>query len=243
MNAPLILREEAVFAGADTLASLHAAALTGDKRQKARAGVSVPKRATVRCAVRRAVQAAGRRGNVSDLGPVRLERKNGSFVLKAADGRTGERGFSLLIKSAGLYTINGKVLGLGKNTELCIRAGVPAGAPDGEDSLAGDSPAAKFSARFLARFPLVLRNHAPGDRVFKGGRGRRFSDILDSGARSGYTGVITACDADGPAAFIGVGRDVTAVRRDSPVADAHASNLTFFEVSIKYHSAKKAVRR
>lgn len=252
MNAPLILREEAVFAGADTLAARFAAGEGSGKKERTSAVfVPVPKRNAVRRAVRSL--------HACDLGPVRLERKNGFIVLKAARKRPAERGFSLLIKEAGVYTINGGVLGLGKNTELRIRsveaadagvsragagtAGAPSEAPRGECACAGgknvvsppDSP-----LRFSARFPLVLRNHSSGDCILKGGRKRRFSDILDSAVRSGYTGVITACDADGPAAFIGVGRNLTAVRRDVPAADARGSASSFFEVSMNYCCARNA---
>jgi len=141
-----------------------------------------------RAAVRRAV-APDKSGHVKaqDLGKVRLESRNGYIFLLKAREMAGEHGFSMLIKEPGFYTIKGSVLGSGK-LDLLVHA---------------------FS------FPLVFRNHAKGDCIIKGGHKRRFSDILERETRSRYTGVITVCDADGPAAFICLGSDLLVIFRDS----------------------------
>ena len=179
LNAPPILREEAVFTGVDLLAKM---ASKGRGRKLGR----VPRRLAVRQAV------LG--GAVGDLGPVRLERRDGFVTLRPVTRRTGERGFSLLIKEAGLYTLKAKVSGLKK--DLSINVGV---LPDQEKPFSG--------AVFSAGLPLVFRNHFKGDCITKGGHKRRFSDMLNSEARSGHTEVITVCDAEGPVAFIATGSD------------------------------------
>jgi tRNA(Ile)-lysidine synthase len=206
-NSPPILREEAVFNGADMLLAIN-------KNGKP---CHVPKRASLR----RAVEG----GSAEDLGPVRLERKDGFIVLKPAPKRRTERGFSLLIKEAGLYTLKGKVSGLGK--DLLINAG----------SSAPPAGTAGFSAGktigFPALFPVVFRNYMKGDSIFKGGRERRFCDILDLRRvdklpRSVYTRVITASDKEGPVAFIAIGEDLTVISREEQETDC-----TFFGVSLK----------
>ena len=175
-NAPPILREEAIFAGADMLS-------------RAGACASVPKRAAVRRAVSRTAAAA------VDLGPVRFRRHSGSVELTPAFRAPGEKGFSLLIKEAGAYTLRGKLLGAKK--KLCVRACL-----DSDEQSPG-----MCHGVFFAAFPLVLRNHRASDRICKGGHKRRFSDILDRNTRSGYTVVITAEDMEGTAAFICINGD------------------------------------
>jgi hypothetical protein len=143
------------------------------------------------------------------MGPVRLQRKNGYVSLALQDNV--ERGFSLLIKEAGLYTLKTGCV------DLCIRAGE---APFREKR--------EGSAEFSAGLPLVLRNHREGDRVLRGGHTRRFSDILNAAARYGCTGVITAWDAEGPAAFIALGRELIVISRDSAVKGV-TSHFQIFE--------------
>ena len=186
LNAPQILREEAIFFGANILT--------------ARRSGPVPRRAVVRNAAKKP---AGQ-----DLGPVRFDRQNGFITLKpvlkakASSKYCNERGFSLLINEAGLYTLKGKVLGLGKNRDLSIRV---------------DSS---------ARFPMVFRNHMEGDRIIRGRHRRRFSDILGKAVHLVCVNVITACNADGPAAFIGISQD-----GDIIVAGREASETGVFKVS------------
>jgi len=169
----------------------------------------VPKRLAVRQAV------LG--GAVGDLGPARLEWRDGFVTLRPVTRKPGERGFSLLIKEAGLYTLKANVSGLKK--DLRINAGV---SPDREKPFSGTV--------FSAGFPLVFRNHSKGDCIVRGGHKRRFSDILDSVARSGYTGIITVCDAEGPVAFVASGGDsgkeLFVIGRDN----AEAGGKYLFEV-------------
>ena len=143
LNSPLILREEAVFNGVDMLAAI-------DKKGKL---YHVPKRASLRRAVERE--------KTGDLGPVRLERKNGFVVLKPAARNRPETGFALLIKEAGSYTLKGKVIGLGK--DLLISARLPA------------LPAE--ATGFSAFYPVVFRNHRNGDCIFREGHKRHFYDV------------------------------------------------------------------
>ena len=183
LSAPPILREEAVFAGADLLALL--AAGTGGKLCK-RFQNRIPRRSAVR-------RAAGE-GTAEDLGPVRLARKNGYIEMAPAFQSRGEEGFSLLIKEEGSYTLKSKVLGTGKNSGLLIGVG---------SSGAGDVfPRGKQG--FYAKIPLVFRNHRDGDLIYRGGHKRRFSAILYGNSRPGYAKIITAEDPLGVAAFIGI---------------------------------------
>jgi tRNA(Ile)-lysidine synthase len=217
-NNPLILREEAVFIGADMLAAIVKTGKPG----------SVPKRASLRRAVE---QGAADRGSGEDLGPVRLERKDGFVVLKpAAKGRM-ERGFSLLIKEAGLYTLKGKVSGLGKDLHISVGTTPEPPAEDPTTREWSDFSAGKTTG-FPALSPVVFRNHRKGDSIFRGGRKRNFCDILESYVdnlpHSVYTGVITASDKKGTAAFIAIGEDLTVISREEQETDC-----TFFGVSLK----------
>jgi tRNA(Ile)-lysidine synthase len=174
--APKILQEEAVFAAADMLAVL------GIKPLGKKSPVNVPRRLALR---RSLEQGPGARQFIAaDLGPVRLERQEGFITIRPVKKPRGERGFSLLIKEPGDYTLEGRTWGSGKARGKALRIRV-------------DTHAA---------LPLLLRRHEKGDRLLKGGHKRRFSDILDSSVRSRYTDLITVCDAQGPAAFIAIGR-------------------------------------
>ena len=195
LNAPVILREQAIFTGEDSLA-----ARRGQRSQ-------VPRRSVVR---RAAAQGAA---SPADLGPVRLRRQDGYIEMTPARQPRGERGFSLLIKEPGFYTLK-----LGKSPDLVVRS---------EACRDGESPS-PGGAVFYARFPLVLRSHRGRDRIYRGGQKRRFSDILERDTCAGFTGIITAEDAEGPAAFITMGRDgdVKVISREVP-----AAGTSFFEVS------------
>jgi len=208
LSAPLILREEAVFAAVDALAE-----------QDSQKPLRSPKRSVIRRAVREGIAA--------DLGSTRLDRRNGYITLtpEQPHDQTAEkrRGFSMLIKEAGFYTIKGEVFGAGMNLSLCIRAGCPQTPPN---------------TGFSANLPTVFRNHRAGDFIYKGGNKRRLSDIINSRERSKYTAIITAWDAQGPAAFIAVGAKSTAsegftvISRDDKQdgVSCHSS----FEISLKH---------
>jgi len=208
LSAQPILREEAIFTAVDALAE-----------RESKGHSQSPKRYVIRQAVRE--------GTAADLGPARLERRNGFITLTPARRRdqTAEKrhGFSLLIKEAGFYTLKGEVLGAGKNLSLGIRAGCPQKPPN---------------TGFSANLPTVFRNHRAGDFIYKGGQKRRFSDIINSRERSRYTAIITAWDAQGPAAFIAVGsrgtdgESFTVISRDDKQdgVSCHSS----FEISLKH---------
>jgi hypothetical protein len=156
---------------------------------------------------------------------MRLERRDGFITLSSSLQRQGGRGFSLLIKEAGFYTLRKKVWGRGKpasdnRPDLCIRAGV------------SESNQSSGSVVFRAEFPLVFREHREGDRIIRGGHKRRFSDILDGKVRSRYTDIITVFDAEGPAAFICLGRggELLVIRREDAPAAAKAAETSLFEV-------------
>jgi tRNA(Ile)-lysidine synthase len=202
-NAPLILREEVVFAATDMLTVRS----NGKPWQ-------YPKRSAVRRVVKQ--------GQAADLGPVRLERRNGFITLAPSSSRNQAgkkfRGFSLLIKEAGFYTLNGEVLDAGKNQSLCIKAGCPQATPN---------------TGFSAQLPLVFRNHKAGDFLYKGGRKRHFTDILNSSERSKYAGIITACDAQGSAAFIVYsGNGITVISRDE--AQDGVCRNSYFELFLRH---------
>jgi tRNA(Ile)-lysidine synthase len=205
LSAPPILREEAIFTAVDLLAER-------DSKWPSRS----PKRLVIRHAVRE--------GTAADLGPARLDRRDGFITLTPGQPRDqtveNRRGFSLLIKGAGFYTLKGGVLGVGKNLSLGIKAGCPQTPPN---------------TGFSANLPVVFRNHRAGDFIYKGGRKRRFSDILNSRERSGYTAIVTVCDTQGPAAFVAVGaasEDFTVISRDDTQDGVFCHS--FFEISLKH---------
>lgn len=162
-----IIREEALFQGADTLAG--------------RKNAFSARRLCVRrfCAG----------GTAADLGKgVRVRRERGFVVLSPAG--TGERGFSLLIKEPGLYTLK-KAFG---TAFPVLEAGLPEGA--GEDG-----------AVFFARLPFALRNAWPGDFPARGGKSRGLAgaenarvvcaaDVLGTAAVIGREGLLFARDAE-----------------------------------------------
>jgi hypothetical protein len=150
-----------------------------------------------------------KRESAQDLGPIRLERKNGFLTMTPGIRRRGERGFSLLIKEAGLYTLEGKIWGGDKDLRIQVFQ-------DGENQPPEERSPEK--CLFSAILPLVFRNHEKGDCLLRGGHKRRFSDTLDAGTRSRYSVIITACDAEGPAAFIAVGEDLIVIPRDDKKA-------------------------
>jgi tRNA(Ile)-lysidine synthase len=92
-----------------------------------------------------------------------------------------ESGFSLLIKGPGVYKLKG----------LTIRA-----SPEARAELSG----------FFAGLPLVVRRNYPGDYILRGGRKRGAAEYI-RGTGLPASGLITAEDTRGPAAFIARGRD------------------------------------
>ncbi|MDR3337805.1 MAG: tRNA lysidine(34) synthetase TilS [Treponema sp.] len=96
-SAPEIIREEALYQGADLLAREKREGLGPDVPGRGR---EVPRRESVRRFSRGGAKAL-------DLGPFRAEDRNGRVLLssrKRASGQ-GERGFSLLIEQCGQYRL------------------------------------------------------------------------------------------------------------------------------------------
>jgi tRNA(Ile)-lysidine synthase len=153
-----ILREEALFAALDRLPG--------------KEGVKPPKRRNLRLFAR------GTRGSL-DLGLGVLKRDAGRITLDLP--RTGETGFSLLIKEPGIYKLKG--LSVGAFSERNTGA-----------------------AGFFAIPPLAIRKNYPEDYIIQGSRKRRGAE---SARKAGLpvSGLITAEDSRGPVAFIGKGRE------------------------------------
>ena len=214
LSAPLILREEAIFSGVD--------------RQMGRSGFSAPGRKPPHRAVpRRAVvrrAAAMDAASPEDLGPVKKQRRKGFVTLETALQPPGERGFSLLLREAGSYTLKGRLIcqgnaGLSPRQDLFIRPG--------KDS--GDTISIGQNG-FYALYPVVFRDHRSGDRISFDGRKRSLADILDRKAYSGYTGIVNVEDREGLAAIICTNQDgdLFAISRD---VQAGAQDFSYIEVS------------
>jgi tRNA(Ile)-lysidine synthase len=160
-SQPAIIREEALFAALDRFA--------GGR------GLKPPRRKNLR------VLARGEAGSL-DLGKVMLKNRRGRVLLEAP--RSGERGFSLLIKGPGIYKLK----------RLTVRV-FPF-----ETGNVGESPFPVEGPGFFACPPVALRQYYPGDVVLQNGRKRRGTELGNAAE------LITAEDVLGPAAFIAGGR-------------------------------------
>jgi tRNA(Ile)-lysidine synthase len=178
-DEPEIIREEALFLAVDVLAAARRAGPPGKPGKR-------PRRAVLRRAV------SGALNKAADLGPVRLERAGEQIRVKPAGPEYFDRGFSLLIKAPGSYTLKGGVFPYVPRSGLSFDVSSPASRVAGTSGGWG----------FFARFPLVLSTWREGDFILKAGQKRRLSDILKEKALPGYGGVITARDPEGCAAFI-----------------------------------------
>ncbi len=192
-SQPPILREEALFAALDRMA------------EKGR--VKPPRRRNLRLFAQGAF-------DTLDLGFAIL--KKDAEKLSLGLPRTGETGFSLLIKEPGIYKLKG----------LTIRAF------SGENTGSPAQLAAKFPAQsgFFATLPLALRQNYPEDYIVRGGRKRRGAEsVRAAGVSAGNCvgsaafGLITAEDTRGPAAFIGRGQDgfEIVLAREEEVREKH----------------------
>jgi tRNA(Ile)-lysidine synthase len=116
-----------------------------------------------------------------DAGPLRLENRGGRVSARPAGKRGGEEGFCLLIKAPGRYKLKG----------FTVEAGEPRAGKKG----------------FFARLPLVVRQNFCDDFIIFEGREIPKPQALEKGLRGEYAGIMTAADAEGTAAFIGLGRN------------------------------------
>jgi tRNA(Ile)-lysidine synthase len=216
LAAPALVREEALFRGADLISIKSKAGPGAD-------AVAAKKAKPRREVLRRFAEAlgkpasAGERVVAADMGPFRGEIRGERVLLRAAKRGGGERGFSLLIEKRGAYSLAGALFFVGVD---------PTGS-GGEDETA---PYPSFDACL----PLILRSPLPGDwDSFKpsansscADSNRANSSRADSNRANsswlarrrvlGYTELISACDCHGIAAIIGVcsGRAEIAARRE-----------------------------
>jgi tRNA(Ile)-lysidine synthase len=175
---PEILREEALFLAAGLLRREgRTAGLEPDEGGPSPSG---PLRRGTGVPRRGTLRLFARGGAAAlDAGPLRLERREGRVFVRPS-GTKGEEGFSLLIKAPGRYKLKGLALDVGEQGR---------------------------EGGFFARLPLVLRQHYSDDFIILKGRKLSASRALDKKRRSEYTGIMTAADAEGTAAFIGLGRN------------------------------------
>jgi tRNA(Ile)-lysidine synthase len=145
-----------------------------------------------------------------DLGAVQVRERMDSVVLSSS-GEPADWGFSLLIKEPGLYRLK----------SMTIKSQFPGS----DERIDGEG--------FFASFPLVLRRSFSDDCVLRGGKKRSLAKVLGGSPHSGYTGVITAEDTRGIAAFIGLGGvpAVLAARRDERAGGNAGKGLPFFTVT------------
>jgi tRNA(Ile)-lysidine synthase len=208
-SQPEIIREEALFRIMDYEKSKRRrSSFFPDAPVK---GASAPRRASLRLFTREKFPAM-------DLGPVRLIRKGDHVTLVSRDqvswkqvswkqvswNVSPEGGYALLIKEPGVYRIKG----------LTAKVIFPALRTEGP-SESGEAGGGEF---FFALLPLVLRRGFRDDCIIQGGRKKYLSAVLDGEGSSGYTGIITAEDAKGAAAFISTDGRVL-LRRERGDAD------------------------
>ena len=158
-SLPAIIREEALFRGIDML-------LEGSKVHSAPV-----RRASLRKFCTGQVKTA-------DLGPVRVINSQGQIQLKKSRNQNGEKGFCLLIKEPGLYTL--------KRVSVAITQGFDSsGAAEGS---------------FPALLPLVLRYSLKHDWVEKNGKKRELGKEFTARQRKR---LISVLDQRGTVALIG----------------------------------------
>ena len=164
-SQPEIIREEALFLGIDLF-------LAGGEK-------NLPvKRSVLRRFCSGLVIAA-------DLGPLRIKRDGGRVLLLGKRDDIFERGFSLLIKEPGLYTL--------KRTTIEVSPFIDSG----------------NSVGFCASLPIVFRPCFKDDSLVTAGRTIKPKDLVKSRKR-----LISAADRFGIAAFIRAG-EILAKRPES----------------------------
>ena len=160
---PVIIREEALFQCADMLLAGQAVPAAVRRKNVRRFCLSLP---------------GGQERVAVDMGPVRAFVDGGQVIVRKTRPRISERGFSLLIKEAGLYTLKG----------------VTIEAANGLDS------GGETVSSFQARLPLVFRRALKSDCVAEDS-----GKIVKARAFSGgmRKRLISAVSTQGIAAFIG----------------------------------------
>lgn len=138
-------------------------------------GVSVPRRTSLRLFT-------GEKFPVMDLGPVRVARKGDRVTVFFRKVPARDGAYALLIKEPGIYRLKG----------LTVKVVFSVSEEEGLPGTGG------FEERggFFASLPLVLRRNFRDDCIMQA--------VLDGEKLPLYTAVMTAEDAKGAAAFIGM---------------------------------------
>jgi hypothetical protein len=153
-----------------------------------------------RLSLRRLLEKLEKGGTAGDLGPVRVERRNGYIRLGVVSKSKSTKGFSLLIKETGFYTVKG-------NFAVTVQdfSGSQNGLGLGESFSLQSGEEERFCF-FYALLPLVFRAQ---EGVLAAGQKRRFLDLLKNRKRpagpggDAAGGIIAAEDEKGIAALIG----------------------------------------
>ncbi|MDR2111354.1 MAG: tRNA lysidine(34) synthetase TilS [Spirochaetaceae bacterium] len=180
-SQPEILREEALFIAVDQLKKHRPPGdrFSPDEGPPGAAGPDsgpgTPRRAALRLFARGTVPAL-------DLGAFRLEGRGAFIEVSRRIAPLHGEGFSLLINEPGLYKLKGLTI-----------------------ECTAFVPREREKEGFFAGLPLVFRGNFKDDCITKAGTKRPVSKILDKSLRSRYTGIISAADAKGEAAFIALG--------------------------------------
>ena len=197
-----ILREEALFQGADFLAV-----------------PAPPRRLVIRAFARQESRAAA-------SGGLELEDRDGFVRIRRTSKPVLEQGFSLLIKEPGLYTLKSvalkgafpRVSGEGFVFRL--------------EMLSQKGDLGWGGQRFPVFCPLVLRPALGDDFIFKAEKKWFLSDVLDRKIRSHYTDIVIVEDFQGPAAFVGLrGKDGDVLlSREEQGGEIPVSGACFFVI-------------
>jgi tRNA(Ile)-lysidine synthase len=155
-SRPEILREEALFQAVDALDGGEIGGEIIDEQGPVKK--KNPRRSTLRSFVRGGSAA-------SDIGQCRLEHKNGQVTVYNT-GAPGKAGFSVLIKSPGIYKLEGLTI-----TISDVRI---------EDTRIEDTPALYDSTEFFAGIPLALCSSGDGKILAEDRQGR--AAVIRSGA-------------------------------------------------------------
>jgi tRNA(Ile)-lysidine synthase len=192
-DAPLLVREEALFRGADSIAKRRRGDVEGpdvpgrlSRPGRFQTGAGKPRRDAI-------LRFAAGDCAAMDLGPFRAEIRGERVTLLPPRRGGGERGFSLLITEPGRYPLKGLVFVVG------------AGAVGEAGTEGGRGPA------FQAELPCALRSRLPADHTAFHALARSW--FLE------YTEIITACDGWGVAALIGIRSgtaEIAARREETP---------------------------
>jgi tRNA(Ile)-lysidine synthase len=178
---PEIIREEALFALADRIKKEEAKAKRGPGPDGPIKEAPPPRRSSL------GLFAAGI--PALDLGLMELRVRGDAVAAFPRRRRIYMEGFSLLIKEPGVYTLKGLRI------EVC---------PASSQNRGGKNA-------FTAELPLVFRKALGDDCILYRGRKRRPAKLPNRQVPPEDREIITAEDAGGPAAFIGLSRNGSSI--------------------------------